>query len=204
MTVIQYVNIFIALLVLTDPLIALPLVLGIMKNKSVWQRIRVAFQGALASAIILLSMVWIGDPLLNILGIKIYAFQIAGGFVILMLAFSLIQAKLSSIKASEGEENQASGIIVPIAFPIIAGPGAISTVILSAVQFPGAVNHMLLSSICILIAFIAGILLYFSSYLEKVLGQTGLNIFNRLGGLVLMAIAIQIIISGINGAFPKV
>ncbi|MBX7067629.1 MAG: NAAT family transporter [Parachlamydiales bacterium] len=200
----QFVNHFIGLLVIANPLSALPVVLRVTRNKSLLEKRRTGLTAAFAVGVILLVVTWIGGPLLAILGIKISAFQVAGGVIIFMLALSMLNAEESSIKHNPEEIEKASnlGAIVPLAIPIIAGPGAISTIVVSVNQFPGLLNQVLISISSILVAFVMGILLYFAADLEKFFGKSGINIINRLGGLILAAISIQTLANGIMGLFP--
>lgn len=122
-----------------------------------------------------------------------------------MLSLSMLNAEESPIKNSPEEQKQKQsdmGAIVPLAIPIIAGPGAISTLIVSVSQFPGPYNQMIISISCLLVALVMGVLLYFAANLEELFGKAGINIINRLGGLILAAIAVQTLASGITGLFP--
>jgi multiple antibiotic resistance protein len=201
----DFINNFIALLVVTNPLSALPAVLKITRNQSLPEKKKTGITAALAVGVILLGSTWGGSPLLKAFGIKLPAFQIAGGLVLLVLAFSMLNAQESTIKQTIEEQKEKrpdSGAIVPLAMPIIAGPGAISTVILHTNQHPGALDQLLISFSAILVAFVMGLILYSASHLEKIFGQTGINIFNRIGGLLLAAIAIQSITNGLIDSFP--
>lgn len=200
-----FLNTFIALLVVSNPLSALPAVLKITRNQSIKEKKQTGITTAIAVGVIFLISVWFGKPLLMILGIKLSAFRIAGGLVLLMMAFSMLHAEESSMKANPEEQKEKridSGAIVPLAIPIIAGPGAISTIIVTVNQYPTIVNQLILSASAILVALAMGILLYFASHLERIFGYSGINIFNRIGGLVLAAIATQAIITGILESFP--
>lgn len=201
----QFFNHFIGLLVISNPLSALPAVLRITRHQSLNEKRQTGLLAAFAVCAILLIVTWIGTPLLMILGIQLPAFQMAGGVVLFMLALSMLNAEESSIKLSpeEQKEKQADlGAIVPLAIPIIAGPGAISNVIVSVNEFPGLFNQVLISISTILVSFIMGLLLYFAANLEKLFGKSGINIINRLGGLILAAIAIQTLANGMMGLFP--
>lgn len=201
----QFVNYFIALLVIANPLSALPAVLRITRNQTLKEKRLTGLTSAFAVGVIFLVVTWVGTPLLMILGIKLPAFQIAGGFVLFMMALSMLNAEESPIKNTPEEQKERrtdTGAIVPLAIPIIAGPGAISTIIVSVNQFPGIANQLFLSLSAILVAFVMGILLYFAANLEKFFGTSGINIINRLGGLILAAIAIQTMASGIIAIFP--
>ena len=203
----QFINHFIALLVIANPLSALPAVLKITRNQSLADKRRTGLISAFAVGIILLVSTWIGKPLLILLGIKLPSFQVAGGIILFMMALSMLNAEESSIKQTPEEQKEKrvadTGAIVPLAIPIIAGPGSISTVIVSVSEFPGIFNQIMLSMSALLVALFMGILLYSASHLEKVLGQSGINIINRLGGLILTAISVQTMANGLIGIFPN-
>lgn len=206
MTLSEFANYFVSLLVITNPLSALPAILRITRNQSPEQKEHTAFIATLSIGIILLIATWIGTPLLAILGISIPSFQVAGGFILLTIAFSMLNATESPMKqtAEEQKEKLAKdcGAIVPLAIPIIAGPGAISTIIVSVSHYPAVIEQMLLTLAAVLVTLVLGLVLYFSSTLEKMIGQSGINIFNRIGGLILAAIAIQTLANGALGLFP--
>jgi multiple antibiotic resistance protein len=203
----EFINSFVSLLVIANPLSALPAVLRITRNQSLSEKRTTGLTCTFAVAIILFTTAWIGKPLLMLLGIQLSAFQVAGGVILLLMAISMLSAEESPIKQAPEEHkvrrpSDTTGAIVPLAIPIIAGPGAISTVIVHVNAFPGAFNQFILSASCLLVAFVIGILLYFASNLERILGQSGINIINRLGGLILAAIAMQTMANGLKGLFP--
>lgn len=201
----EFINHFVALLVISNPLSALPAVLKITNHQKIDEKRRTGITTAIAVGIILLVSTWIGTPLLATLGIKVPAFQVAGSLVLFFLAFSMLNAEESSIKSNEGELNHkssVSGAIVPLAIPIIAGPGAISSVIVSVNQYPGIVAQLIISASCILVALFMGVLLYFASNVERIIGSSGINIINRIGGLILASIAAQTFADGLMGLFP--
>lgn len=201
----DFINHFIALLVISNPLSALPAVLRITRHQNLNEKRRTGITTAFAVGVILLISTWIGSPLLTLLGIKLPAFQVAGALVLLTLAFSMLNAEESSIKTNAEEQNEkrtTSGAIVPLAIPIIAGPGAISAVIVSVGQFPGTLGQLSISASCLLVALFMGVLLYFAANLEKIIGASGINIINRIGGLILAAIAVQTLATGLMGIFP--
>jgi multiple antibiotic resistance protein len=201
----QFVNHFVGLLVIANPLSALPAVLRITRNHSIAEKRHTGLVSAFSVGIILLIVTWVGTPLLMVLGIKLPAFQVAGGVIIFMMSLSMLNAEESPIKNTPEEQKERQsdlGAIVPLAIPIIAGPGAISTVIVSVNQFPGVGNQLLISLSSILVALSMGFLLYFASNLEMLFGKSGINIINRLGGLILAAIAIQTLANGLVELFP--
>ena len=201
----QFVNHFIALLFIANPLSALPAVLRVTRNQSLKEKRQTGLTSAFAVGIILLVVTWIGTPLLMILGIRLPAFQVAGGFILFMMALSMLNAEESPIKNTPEEQKEKrsdTGAIVPLAIPIIAGPGAISTIIVSVNEFPGLLNQVMLSFTAILVSLVMGMLLDFAADLEKFFGTSGINIINRLGGLIIAAISIQTMASGMIGLFP--
>lgn len=201
----EFINHFIALLVIANPLSALPAVLRVTRNQSPAEKRHTGRIATIAVGVILLVATWIGRPLLMILGIGLPAFQVAGGIVVFLMALSMLNAEESPIKQTADElkgQQSGSGAIVPLAIPMIAGPGAISTLIVSVNQYPGMFNQVILSFSAIFVTLVIGVLLYFAHSLERILGQTSINVINRLGGLILVAISIQILTNGLVQLFP--
>ena len=206
MSLVEFTNFFITLLIIANPMAALPTFLNVTSADSCEQKKRTALTTSSAVLIILILMTFMGSSLLQILGIQVYAFQITGGLILLLLAFSMLNATPSRIQETKEEQKEAkrkeSVAIVPLAIPLIAGPGAISTIILEVSLKQSFINQLYVSLACFLVALFMGSLLYFASALEKKLGQTGLNIFSRIGGLILAAMSIQTIANGLIGLFP--
>lgn len=202
----QFANYITSLLMLCSPFAALPALIGLTDGLSHEEKKRTGIIAGLTVGIILLSMTWVGGAVLKFLGITVSAFQVAGGFVIFLLALSMLNAETSRIKQAMEDQKEArkkpSIAIVPLAIPIMAGPGAISSVIVAANNFPGVTNQIYLSGAAIIVAFILGVTLYFATPFEKLLGQNGINILNRVAGLVLSAMAIQTMANGLMGLFP--
>lgn len=202
----EFINFFITLLIIANPMAALPAFLKVTASDGYELRKKTALTTGVAVLVILILMTFIGSALLDILGIQVYAFQITGGLILLLLAFSMLNASTSRIQETQEEQKEAkkreSVAIVPLAIPLIAGPGAISTIILEVSINPTITMQLFVSLACLLVALIMGSLLYFASGLEKKLGQTGLNIFSRIGGLILAAMSIQTIANGMIGLFP--
>ncbi len=203
----DFVYYFISLLVICSPFSALPALLTLTHGLSDEEKRRTGMIAGMGVGIILIAMTWIGGPVLDFLGITVPAFQVAGGFVVFMLALSMLNAETSRMKQTtedqkESKQQRHSIAIVPLAIPIMAGPGAISTVIVSVNDNPGVLNQLLLSLCAILVAFVLGVTLYFSTHFEKMLGYRGINIVNRLAGLILAGMAVQTLAKGIIGLFP--
>ncbi len=206
MTFSDFINFFVTLLVITNPFLALSACLRIMHGHSADSRKRIAWIGTTSICIIFLTTTWIGVPILQILGIKLPAFQVAGSLVLLVLAFSMLNASESPIKQSptELEEKKFTdiGAIVPLAMPIVAGPGAMVAIIIGSHEYPGLSNQILLALAAMLVTAIISVIFFSASKLEKLIGPQGINIFNRISGLLLAAISIQSLAAGALGLFP--
>ena len=201
-----FINYVISLIVICSPFSALPALISMTEGLSIEEKKRTGAIAGTAVGVILLAMTWFGSLILDFLGITLPAFQVAGGVVVFLLALSMLNAETSRQKQTREDEKaatrKASIAIVPLAIPLMAGPGAISTVIVAANSLPGFGNLVLLSFAAILAAFILGVTLYFSTQFEEALGQSGINIINRLAGLILAAIAVQTLSKGLVGLFP--
>lgn len=165
-----------------------------------------AKRGALTCAITLIAFALGGSVIFKVFGITIGAFKIAGGVLIGLNALDMVQARRSQqretpAEKAEGIEKDDIGIL-PLGVPMLAGPGAISTVMVLAltVKSPAATAAIYVS--ILLTAAISFLVLAAATMVERRLGQTGMRILTRLMGLVLCAIAVQFILDGIKLSFP--
>jgi multiple antibiotic resistance protein len=201
----QLFNYFISLLVICSPLSALPYLLA--HRRSPKEKRKIGLIAAIATGVILTVVTWIGPSLLEALGIRIPAFQCAGGIVVFLVALSMLNAQVSRMKQTSEDqqavEEKESIAIVPLAIPLMAGPGAMSTVIAHASSFPDWTSQVYMTGIDLLVAAILGGILYSAHLIEKVLGPTGINVINRIGGLILAAMAMESFAQGMVGLFPR-
>ncbi len=197
------INYYTSLFVVCSPISALPALINLSYGRTVEEKKKIAITASIAVAIILTVVTWIGLPFLNAFGIKVPAFQIAGGFVLVLIALSMLNAQPSRIQQTSEDQaeafRKASIAVVPLAMPIMAGPGAITTVIVAASTWTGIVDHILLSICAALVALTTGSVLYFASHIERILKHTGINIVTRIGGLILASMAVQSIANGLHG-----
>ncbi len=206
MTTYEIVNYFVALLVVCNPIGALPAMLGLTEDETPEERRRTGLITTLTVGIILISVTLVGGPFLGILGIGLAPFRVAGGFVVFLLALSMLNAEKSRIKITSGETRDAIQKeqvgITPLAMPLIAGPGAISTVVIKTSSYHGPLNLIFMLGSALAVTFTMGLGLYFSGFLERLLGRVGINIFTRIGGLILASNAIESIGQGLITMFP--
>lgn len=203
----QWLSYFVSVLVICSPFSALPALLALTRGRSLEEKRKTALISGFAVGVILVVCTWIGGPLLQFLGISVASFQCAGGIVVFMIALSFLGADATRAqKETENEQEiqgKASIAVVPLAIPVIAGPGAISTVIVAAYEFPGLLNLLYLTLGALCVAGALGLTLYFAGTVEKWLGSSGINIVNRIGGLILAAIAVEMIAKGVIGLLGK-
>lgn len=202
----QYVKLFAGLLAIANPLGIIPLFISMTANESRQQRYQTINVVALAVGTILLVALFFGESLLGFFGITIDAFQVGGGILILLMAVSMLHAKTSNIQQTDAEADESiakeSVAVVPLAMPLLAGPGAISTVILAAHTSTGVLHYMIVAGGILLLSVLVWCALRLSPWVAARISATGINIFTRIMGLILMAIAVEFIAAGMKGLFP--
>lgn len=201
-----FITYCVSLFAVTNSIGNLAVFLGLTADRNVHQQHRIAITAAIAILIILLLSTWIGSEILRIFGINMAAFELAGGLVIIFIGLNMLQAKKSRTSHSEEEHAEAKGkesiAVVPLALPIIAGPGAITTAIIAAQRFPFIKDKLILSCADLIITLAITIVLLFAPLIKKLLGMSGIKILSRIMGLILIAIAFDMIIAGAKAAFP--
>ncbi|HKW40182.1 MAG TPA: MarC family protein [Gemmatimonadales bacterium] len=196
--------IFTSVLFIVDPLTAVPTFLAMTARDTPETRRLMARRGAWTCAITLTAFALGGSLIFRLFGITIGAFKIAGGVLIGLNALDMVQARRSQqketpVEKAEGIEKEDVGIM-PLGVPMLAGPGAISTVMVLAGAAKSPVTTVGVYGAIVLTAIICYLTLAAATPLERRLGQTGMRILTRLMGLVLCAIAVQFIIDGIRMA----
>lgn len=202
----EYTRLITALLVILDPFAAIPIFLAFTKEYSTPERTRVASVTAFTVAAILVVSAIAGETLLRWMGTSLASFRVGGGIVLLLMSLSLLRGQPDLVRTTPTESQEAmsrsSIAVVPLAIPLLAGPGAISTVII-AMHRSSAEFHWLLVIVCILVvSAILWVVLRVASRISEVLGTIGLNLINRLFGLILAAIAVEIMANGMKQLFP--
>ena len=202
----DFLKFYVSLLVVCNPFSAIPAVLGFTRGKTLEEKNKTCRVATFAVILIFLISIWIGQPLLRFFDIRICAFQVAGGFVLFLLAISLLNAEDSPIQKDVESEpskiKKTSVAVVPLAIPMIAGPGAISTAIVFNTNFAGLSNRLILSACSIVVGLSIGLCLHYATKLEKIIGNNGIHIMGRIGGLILAAISVETIAKGLIGLFP--
>ena len=202
---IELVLIFTSILFIVDPFAVIPTFLAMTARDAPAQRRVLARRGAWTCAITLIAFALGGSLIFKIFGITIGAFKIAGGVLIGLNALDMVQARRSqqretAVEKAEGIQKEDIGIM-PLGLPMLAGPGAISTVMVLALGAKSVAAMAAVYISIVLTALITFLVLSAASMVERRLGQTGMRILTRLMGLVLCAIAAQFIIDGIKLSF---
>ncbi|HZP93282.1 MAG TPA: MarC family protein [Burkholderiales bacterium] len=203
----QLIKLTVTLAAIVDPIAAIPVFLSATAGLDPSARRRVAKVVALTVFGILAVSALMGTSVLAFFGISLPSFLIGGGILFLMLAISMLQAKESRIRHTPAEAEEAAekeGLaVVPLAIPLLAGPGAITTMIVATNSSPGLLLRLGLLLPAAIISVATWITLVRSEWLLTHLGRTGLNIVTRIMGLIIAAIAIEYIYRGLTGFFPK-
>ena len=195
-----------ALFVIADPIATIPIFINLTSGQSRDERMHTAHMTALTVAAVLVLSIFLGQPLLQLFGIRIASFRVGGGILILLMAISMLNARLSRTvgtpeEMQEGSEKE-DPAVVPLGVPLVAGPGAISTIIIYAHQAQDIYDTLFLVFAGMFVALSVWIALRMADPIRHLLGKTGINIISRLSGLVLAAIAVEFIASGLVQLMP--
>lgn len=193
---------FVTLLFIIDPFAVVPIYLTLTERFSEENRAHIRRKAVVIALAILLVFAVTGMKFFELFGITLPAFQIAGGLLLLILGVTQLNADKSKVTPTEQDEGLSRDdvSVFPLATPLLAGPGAISTVILLVTKAESTIRFLellLAIAVCLGVAFVV---LRFSQLLYRVLGNTGLNLLSRIMGIVLTAVAVQFVLNGLREA----
>jgi multiple antibiotic resistance protein len=202
----ESLSFIISMLAITNPAGSLAVFLAMTANKSEVARKQTALTATLAIFIVLILMIWVGIPILKVFGISLPAFQITGGLIILLRGLAMLHSKETPTSQTadelETQMHRDSIAVVPLAIPIIAGPGAMTNVIIFSRHFPDFWDKILICLEVLVVTLIVGIVLFFANRIGRIIGDTGIKITTRIMGLLLAAIAMSMITNGLAELFP--
>lgn len=191
-----YLKVFISVFVLVNPLEGIPLFLSSTANMDAVQKSKIAKQAAIGVITILLFTLFLGKLVLQLFAITIPAFTLAGGIIIFLIAIKMVLGN-DDENANSQTPVKKDIAIVPLATPLLAGPGPISSVILYATQSTTILDWVMLT----LVIFIIGIAVYFSlrgaAKMQVYLKDNGVSVLTRISGILVAAIAVEMIVSGL-------
>jgi multiple antibiotic resistance protein len=202
----EYTKFFLALLVIVNPLGTVPLFVSMTAGHTKPERKNIARIASIAVGVVLVVSAVAGQYLLAFFGISIASFKVGGAILILLMAISMMHATPSGEKQTEEEALEAADkdsiAVVPLAIPLLAGPGAISTTIIYATGRSSIAHTGMIVLCCALIALVTWIALRVATPVSQWLGTTGVNVAVRIMGLLLAAVAVEIFASGVLELFP--
>lgn len=166
---------------------------------------RIAWTCAAAVAVTLIIVAWSGSLLLGFFGISVDSLRAAGGIIVLIIGLHMLfnksDHKHSAAELEDGKDRS-SIAIVPLAIPIVAGPGAMAAVLVFSQQHNSIVGKAEMSLVIVVIAALCGLLFHFAGPISKRLGASGMGVVTRVMGLILAAIAMEMLVAGLKGMLP--
>lgn len=199
-------NAFVVLFIVVDPVGVASIFVALSARSDKTVARRMALTAVVLAGAMLMAFYLIGDTLLGWMGISLPAFKIAGGILLLLLSIDMVFARQSGLRSTTaGEEYEARHkediTVFPLAFPLLAGPGALTTVLLMSAQATSEVLFWGMLVIIVVVLVAAFLSLLAATWLRHLLGETGTNVINRLFGLILAALSVQYVIDGIRQSF---
>jgi len=207
----EIIKIILAFVVLINPFSALTLFLDLTRGYSMIDRRKVARIACLTIFITISFFTVAGETLLKLLGISIGSFQLAGGILVFLISLNMMNGDGNPVKPDQENFDveydkyaapSTASAVVPLAIPMMIGPGGISTVIIYSSQISGILRVSAVLIAGLLISLFCYLALMAAGRISRLLGDTGLNIMSRIMGMLLAAVSIEIIVSGLRTLFP--
>lgn len=206
-SVIQFVTSMVALL---NPLADFALFLGLTQGRSRAEQKSIGLQAAMAIGVIMLTSLWLGRAILSGIGISIGAFSIAGGVVLFGIGLGMLNSKSGATSKQESNHStievgrqKTSPAVVPLAIPISAGPGVITALLVAAHANQAGVQGLLMLSLAsVALAGMMAMVFWYAPALGRLMGPSGMQISTQIMGLIVAALASQMVLNGIKSALP--
>lgn len=200
---INFLSTFVAVFFILDPFATVPMYLVLTERFSADMTSRIRKKACIVALCILLVFAFTGLSIFKLFGITLPAFQIAGGILLMLFGLAQVNANRPRVREEEKTESMERDdvSVFPLGTPMLAGPGAISTVVLMSTEAGSPVRLAVLILAIVLAVSATYLALRVAPMLLRVLGRTGLNIITRLMGMILTAIAVQFILNGIRTSF---
>lgn len=194
---------FTSILFLVDPIAVVPAYLAFVRGEDAERRKATARAACVAAAVTLIVFASAGDVILRMFGVTLPAFRIAGGFILWLVAMDMLRAKRTTQEGTEelmeGQQKEDVGI-TPLGIPMLAGPGAMSTVMVLGSQADSSVSKLIVHGSIIVTMVISWIMLRLGDKVFARLGESGIRVATRVMGLLLAAVAVQFVLSGARDA----
>ncbi len=189
-----------------DPIGGIPIFISLTASRTAADRIQTAIVCAFSVAAVLLIALLAGQPVLQFFGIGLPAFRVAGGLLVLLMGISMLNASPDRVRYTPEERVESyekdSIAVVPLAIPLLSGPGAISTVIVYGQAAHSTAHQLLVAAVILTVAAMVLISLLAAPKIAGFMGRTGMNVVTRVMGLIIAAIAVEFIAKGLTELFP--
>jgi multiple antibiotic resistance protein len=201
-----FVGAFVSLFVIINPFSTASVFHSLSKGNTSKKNKKIAKKAVIISIFVLIFFVFLGDSLLNIFGISIEAFKIASGILVLSVGYHMIYTGKKHFRSEEEKkhaEEKEDISIIPLAIPMLSGPGAMATSLVlmeTANKNPFSILSIILS--IILVCVIAYFMLIKAHLIDRYVGKTGINVIDKILGLIVLVMGIQFILSGLGGIVP--
>lgn len=189
---------FVTLFVIIDPIGLVPLFVALTQGMTGAERRAIGLRAVLVAAFILLLFAAAGEAVLGFVGISMPAFRIAGGILLFLTALDMLFERRAKRRQDQTGEDRPDPSVFPLAIPLIAGPGAIATMILLAGEHPGLTGLATITGVMLAVLVIVMLLFLSASLFERALGRVGINVVTRLLGMLLAALSVQFVLDGLR------
>lgn len=191
---------FVTMFVVIDPIGLAPLFVALTQGMSATARRKIAFRSCGVAIVLLVVFALLGEAVLEFIGISMAAFRISGGVLLFITALDMLferRTKRREDKTGDDDHSDDPSVF-PLAIPLIAGPGAIASVILLTGQRPGAEGLAMVLAVTAAVVILVMLLFLASGLIEKALGKTGITVVTRILGMLLAALSVQFILDGLR------
>jgi multiple antibiotic resistance protein len=190
-----FLDIFTKIFFILSPFFSVSMFLLLSGNLDGPARSRCALRTSLAILTICFVVYFFGNLIFRVLGITVPAFQVGAGTLLFLTSIQMVSGRLSEMVLDQDEDFA----VVPLAIPLIVGPGTIGTLLVLGMEISGTREKMVAGSAILLAVVLISLFLFLAMPIARLLGQKGLQMMTKLTGLILTAIAAQIIFSGVDG-----
>lgn len=195
-----YISAFVALFVIIDPIGLAPVFLALTRGHPKPERHAIGRRAALLAFGVLTLFGLLGEAVLGFIGISFPAFRIAGGILLFLTALDMLFERRTRQRDHTAREERNDPSVFPLAIPLVAGPGAITTMILLVGQSGGPIEAAGVFAVMALVLLAVAFMFRSADLLERLLGRTGTGVATRLLGMVLAALSVQFVLDGLRGA----
>lgn len=196
-----YLTAFATLFVIVDPIALVPMFIALTRGMDDDHRRRLALRACLIAAVLLALFGLVGNKLLEVIGITMPAFRISGGFLLFITALDMLFERRTQRREGQQPDANHDPSVFPLATPLIAGPGAFTTMILLVNNTPatGFAHSAAILAVMALVVASTFLMFLMAGFIERLLGRTGIVVVTRLLGMLLAALSVQFVLDGIRG-----